>query len=71
MAEIVCARVSRAIAQGRVLMATYSRNGAAYGLDTGEPVSGHQVAALQQELQASEDGLFPGFTQTWRIRGAS
>jgi hypothetical protein len=69
MAEIESARVARAIARGRVLMATYGRDGAAYGLDTGEPVSAKQVAALQRELQPSDDGLFPGFTQTWRVTG--
>lgn len=59
----------------RVLMLTYEREGPSYSLDNGVGVSKRLAAELTGQrpgvqgdlfLQPSEDGLFPGFTQTWR-----
>jgi hypothetical protein len=58
-------------------MCTYEPAGAVYSLDNGVPVSRKLAGKLTnpRRLQAdlclrpNEDGLFPGFTQTWRAEG--
>lgn len=57
---------------GRFLMITHQPGGAFYNLDTGEPVSKQVVDQLQGDLfiRAAEDGLFPGFSQTFHAKGA-
>lgn len=60
------------------LMLTYEASGASYSLDSGHGVTGKAARELiatgecnaprQADLfvVANEDGLFPGFSQTWR-----
>ena len=68
---------SRALRRERLLMCTYEPAGTVYSLDNGVPVSKKLAADLfnPQRLQGdlflrpNEDGLFPGFTQTWRAEG--
>ena len=59
------------------LMLTYESGGAAYSLDSGHGVTGKAARELiatgegnapQTDLfvVANEDGLFPGFSQTWK-----
>lgn len=70
-------RIRRVLRENRFLMCTYEARGTAYSLDNGIPVSkklaGELTGAskLQADLflQPNEDGLFPGFTQTWRAEG--
>ncbi len=58
-------------------MCTYEPAGAVYSLDNGVPVSKKLAAELINPkrlqtdlfLRPNEDGLFPGFTQTWRGEG--
>ncbi len=58
-------------------MCTYEPAWTVYSLDNGVPVSRKLAGELTnpQRLQAdlflrpNEDGLFPGFTQTWRAEG--
>jgi hypothetical protein len=73
MAKIKTARQARAeLARlGRTLMVTHGRDGAAYGLDTGQAMPATVARQLQTDLfvQPAEDGLFPGHSQTWRIEG--
>lgn len=61
----------------RVLMCTYESAGPVYSLDNGIPVprrlAGELTGATKLQadlfLRPNEDGLFPGFTQTWRAEG--
>ncbi|MFZ0237988.1 MAG: hypothetical protein WAL37_11590, partial [Xanthobacteraceae bacterium] len=61
----------------RILMCTYEPAGKVYSLDNGVPVPKKLAAELTNPaklqadlfLQPNEDGLFPGFTQTWRADG--
>lgn len=55
--------------QGRVIVETRTSEGQSYGLDNGVAVSTAAVRKLQGDLfvKPSEDGLFPGHSQTWRI----
>jgi hypothetical protein len=70
-------RIRKALRENRFLMCTYEARGAAYSLDNGIPVSKKLASALTDasKLQADlflrpgEDGLFPGFSQTWRAEG--
>lgn len=65
--------IRAALGRERLLMCTYEPAGAVYSLDNGVPVSKKLAAdlinpeRLQADLflRANEDGLFPGFTQTW------
>jgi len=58
-------------------MCTHETVGTVYSLDNGVPVPKKLAAELTgaANLQAdlflrpNEDGLFPGFTQTWRAEG--
>jgi hypothetical protein len=58
-------------------MCTYETAGAVYSLDNGVAVSKKLAAELTDAarlqtdlfLRPNEDGLFPGFTQTWRADG--
>jgi hypothetical protein len=58
-------------------MCTYEGTGPAYSLDNGIAVPRKLAAELTGAgklqadlfLQPNEDGLFPGFTQTWRAEG--
>jgi hypothetical protein len=67
-------RIRGALRKDRILMCTYEAAGMIYSLDNGIPVSrklaGELTGAsnLQADLflRPNEDGLFPGFTQTWR-----
>ncbi len=60
-------------------MCTYETAGTVYSLDNGVPVPKKLAAELTgaANLQAdlflrpNEDGLFPGFTQTWRAERSS
>jgi hypothetical protein len=55
-------------------MCTYEPTGTVYTLDNGVPVPKKLAAELTGAgrlqadlfLRPNEDGLFPGFTQTWR-----
>ena len=68
--------IRAALRRERLLMCTYEPAGAVYSLDNGVPVSKNLAADLvnPQRLQGdlflrpNEDGLFPGFTQTWRAQ---
>src|SRR6476660_5036589 len=69
--------IRAALRRERLLMCTYEPAGTVYSLDNGVPVSKKLAADLvnPQRLQGdlflrpNEDGLFPGFTQTWRAEG--
>lgn len=58
----------KSIPAGRVLMLTHSAEGPAYGLDNGRAVATKDAKRLQGDLfvRPNEDGLFPGFSQTWK-----
>jgi hypothetical protein len=66
--------IRNALRGDRILMCTYEAAGKAYSLDNGVPVPKKLATELTEatKLQAdlflrpNEDGLFPGFTQTWR-----
>jgi hypothetical protein len=66
--------IRAALRRERLLMCTYEPAGTVYSLDNGVPVSKKLAGDLvnPKRLQAdlflrpNEDGLFPGFTQTWR-----
>ena len=70
--------IRAALRRERLLMCTYEAVGAVYSLDNGVPVSKKLAAELTNSqglqadlfLQPSEDGLFPGFTQTCRMKAA-
>jgi hypothetical protein len=65
------------LGEDRFLLCTYEGTGPVYSLDNGIPVSRKQAAELTGAgklqadlfLQPNEDGLFPGFTRTWRAEG--
>ncbi len=69
--------IRAALRRERLLMCTYEPASVVYSLDNGVPVSKMLAAELinPESLQAdlflrpNEDGLFPGFTQTWRAEG--
>ena len=69
--------IRNALRGNRVLMCTYEPAGKVYSLNDGVPVSKKLAAELTSPtncrrdlfLRRSEDGLFPGFTQTWRALG--
>jgi hypothetical protein len=69
--------IRTALRSERLLMCTYEPAGALYSLDNGVPVSKKLAAELINPerlqtdlfLRPNEDGLFPGFTQTWRAEG--
>jgi hypothetical protein len=69
--------IRAALRRERLLMCTHEPAGTVYSLDNGVPVSKKLAADLvnPQRLQGdlflrpNEDGLFPGFTQTWRAEG--
>jgi hypothetical protein len=58
-------------------MCTYEGTGKVYSLDNGVAVPPKLAAELTDPtrlqadlfLRPNEDGLFPGFTQTWRAEG--
>lgn len=52
----------------RVLMVTHTPDGPAFGLDTGQPVTGSQARDLKADLftKPNDDGLFPDMPQTWK-----
>jgi hypothetical protein len=66
--------IRSALRRDRMLMCTYEPTGKVYSLDNGVPVPKKLAAELTGPaklqadlfLQPNEDGLFPGFTQTWR-----
>ncbi len=70
-------RIQNALRSDRLLMCTHEPTGKVYSLDNGVPVPKKLAvelttpAKLQPDLflQPNEDGLFPGFTQTWRAEG--
>ncbi len=70
-------RIRKALREDRFLMCTYEGTGPAYSLDNGIAVPRKLAAELTGAsklqadlfLQPNEDGLFPGFTQTWRADG--
>lgn len=57
-----------ALKADRILMVTKSPDGESYGLDTGEGVTAKQARDIQADLfvRPQNDGLFPGFSQTWK-----
>lgn len=59
----------RALEAGRVIVETRHSEGHTFGLDNGTPVPSKIVKQLQGDLfvTPSEDGLFPGHSQTWRV----
>ncbi len=67
-------RIRNALRSERVLMCTYEPAGSVYSLDNGVSVPKKLAfelinpSKLQPDLflTANEDGLFPGFSQTWR-----
>ena len=67
-------RIRNALREDRTLMCTYEAAGKVYSLDNGVPVPKKLAAELTSPdrlrpdlfLRPNEDGLFPGFTQTWR-----
>jgi hypothetical protein len=67
-------RIRRALREDRLLMCTYEGTGPVYSLDNGIPVprklAGELTGAskLQSDLflRPNDDGLVPGFSQTWR-----
>jgi hypothetical protein len=69
--------IRHALLGDRILMCTYEPAGKTYSLDNGVPVPKKLAteltdpAKLQADLflRANDDGLFPGFTQTWRAEG--
>ncbi len=69
--------IRSALRRDRILMCTFEAGGSTYSLDNGVPVPKRLAAELtgSAKLQAdlflrpSEDGLFPGSTQTWRAEG--
>jgi hypothetical protein len=70
-------RIRKALRQDRVLMCTHESAGTVYSLDNGVAISKRLAAELIAPdklqgdlfLRPNEDGLFPGFTQTWRAEG--
>lgn len=54
-----------------VLVLTHTPDGAAYGNETGQAVSKKTAHEIQADLfvKPSEDGLFPGHSQTWKREG--
>jgi hypothetical protein len=68
--------IRKALQRERILMCTYEPTGKTYSLDNGVPVPRKLAteltdpAKLQADLflRPNEDGLFPGFTQTWRAK---
>ena len=70
-------RIRKALRGDRILMCTHEPAGKTYSLDNGVPVPKKLAVELTDppKLQAdlflrpNEDGLFPGFTQTWRAEG--
>jgi hypothetical protein len=70
-------RIRKALRSERILMCTYERTGTVYSLDNGVAVPKKLATELTSPdrlqpdlfLQANDDGLFPGFTQTWRTEG--
>ncbi len=66
--------VRKALRGERILMCTHEQAGTVYSLDNGIPVPKKVVVELANPaklradlfLHPNEDGLFPGFTQTWR-----
>ena len=68
--------IRKALRGERILMCTFDRTGAVYGLDNSVAVSKGLAAELTSPdrlqadlfLEASDDGLLPGFSQTWRER---
>ena len=63
--------IRAALEGGRLLMVTLGQDGAAYGLDTGKAVPSKVANTLQCDLfvTPSDDGLFPGHSQTWKVSG--
>jgi hypothetical protein len=67
-------RIRKALKEERVLMCTYEPARVVYSLDNGVPVpkrladelTGTSRVQADLFLRPNEDGLFPGFTQTWR-----
>jgi hypothetical protein len=67
--------IRNALRRDRTLMCAHEPAGKVYSLDNGMPVPKRLAseltgpAKLQADLflQPNEDGLFPGFTQTWRV----
>jgi hypothetical protein len=61
-------KARKALSDGRTLMVTHSADGQSYGLDTGQAVPKAVAESLQGDLfvKPSEDGLFPGHSQTWK-----
>jgi hypothetical protein len=67
-------RIRNALRGDRILMCTYEPAGKSYSLDNGVPVPKKLATELTNPakllanlfLRPNEDGLFPGFTQTWR-----
>jgi hypothetical protein len=70
-------RIRNALRSERELMCTYEPAGKVYSLDNGMPAAKKLASELinPSKLQAdlfftaNEDGLFPGFSQTWRAEG--
>lgn len=71
------AQAKSALAKGAFLMVTYDRGSKAYALSDGRGVSSKTALALiahgQDKVACSglillpqDDGLFDGFTQTWK-----
>jgi hypothetical protein len=53
---------------GLALMVTHTSSGQEHSLQNGRPVPRALAAEMQADLfvKPSEDGLFPGHSQTWR-----
>lgn len=64
-------RTMDALEQGHLLVLTHGAEGPSYGLDNGRAVPTKIARTLQGDLfvRPSEDGLFPGMTQTWKVEG--
>jgi hypothetical protein len=60
--------VSKPLARDRLLMVTHSPEGESFGLDTGQAVTAKKAREIQADLFVTpqNDGLFPGFSQTWK-----
>jgi len=58
-----------AMERGEVLMVTNTPDGASYGLGTGAAVPSKVAREIQGDLfvKPSDDGLFPGMSQTWKV----
>lgn len=59
---------AHSLANDRLLVLTHRPEGDSYGLDNGRAITCRRAAEIQSDLfvKPQDDGLFPGFSQTWR-----